>query len=48
MTDKPPYEITRARLKALSPAARAIADDALKYGLWRLIEESKSETATGR
>jgi hypothetical protein len=36
---KPVYEITPERLKALSPAARALAEDAIRFGIWALVEE---------
>jgi hypothetical protein len=46
MSDKP-YEITEARLKALSPAARQLAEAAIELGIWRLIYEPKSAPAKG-
>ena len=36
---EPIYKITPERLKALSPAARALADDAIRYGIWALVNE---------
>jgi hypothetical protein len=44
MTDKP-YEITEARLKALSPSAQRLAKAAIELGIWRIIDESKSVPA---
>jgi hypothetical protein len=35
------YEITQARLNALSPTAKAIAENALRYGLWKKVPEDK-------
>jgi hypothetical protein len=38
----PAFMITEARLKALSPVARKIAEDAIRWGFWQLIKEDTS------
>lgn len=34
------YKITPTRLNALSPAAKANAEDAIRYGLWQLVPDN--------